>query len=120
MFDEECPSYIAMGLPYEDYWYGDPYKAYFIRKGYEVQRKQENYNMWLQGAYVFKSIMIAISNIHLDGKPHAPNPYLEKPFDLYGTTKIEEQKQAEQDKQKVIDILNKWKTRFDSIPRNGV
>lgn len=54
--DNECPYYISLGMTYYDYWDGDPAMCAAYRKADELKRKRENFNLWLQGAYIYEVI----------------------------------------------------------------
>lgn len=101
------------GMTSDEYWNGNPYLCVAYRKKHKLDIERRNQELWLEGNYIYNAIMIAISNIHLDGKHHKINPYLEKPFDLF--PKTEEQKKDEKEiaRQKVIDTFAAFKKAWD-------
>ena len=49
-------------MSYEEFWYGDPWLAYYYKKAYIERRKAENYRDWLLGAYFYSAIGTALAN----------------------------------------------------------
>ena len=106
-------------MPYDLYWNGNPKAVVTYRKYHELDVKRRNEELWLQGLYNFEAVSTALSNMHFDGKRHKPNTYREKPIELFEKTKEEKARQAEIDRQKVIDSLNRFKARWDARAKNG-
>ena len=44
--DELCPQYMSIGVPYNEYWYGDYTQLAYYRKAFELQRERVNYDAW--------------------------------------------------------------------------
>ena len=107
------PFYITCGMDYELYWNGDPRLVIFYRRAYEMGIEKRNQELWLQGLYNFHAISTALSNIHLDGKNHKPNKYIEKPLDLFEKTEEEKKENVAAAKQTVIDRLNALKAAWE-------
>ena len=89
VFEKLFPFYLSIGMSRDEYWHGparlvcDYYDAYIMR------RDEQNYFLWLNGAYMFAAISTAISNVSLDGKRHKPNEYLKEPFQIRPKTEEE-------------------------------
>lgn len=56
IFDDQCAYYISLGMTYTEYWDGDAMMPRFYRQAEELKRRRENFNAWLQGAYVYEAI----------------------------------------------------------------
>lgn len=108
------PYYLSLGMTYDLYWHGDNTLVCAYDRAQEITNKRRNQELWLQGLYDFHAVSIALSNFHLDGKRHEVNKYLDKPFDIYGKTKSQEEHDAEVARQAIIDNLNRWKEKWDS------
>lgn len=106
------PYYLTYGMTYEQYWFGDPTLVIAYREAHKLSNEQKNQEMWVQGYYVFTAFQTALSNIHLDGKRHTMNQYMESPLELYKPKKTKEQ-EAEEAKQKVIATFNNIKRAWD-------
>lgn len=84
IIEEAFPSYLAMGMTYDEYYRKDHTLVFAYREAYKRKREQKNQDMWLMGAYVYQAIArVAPLLIPFNEHPK-PEPYLEKPFPLYG------------------------------------
>lgn len=95
-------------MTYEQFWYGEPQMASAYRKAHDLLMEERNQQMYMQGAYNFHAITTALSNIHLDGKHHKINQYLDKPFEIRPKTEIEKEIEGEKQKENVISALTRW------------
>ena len=94
--------YIAYGMTYEQYWYGDPWMVRAYAEAYLNRRKIQNENAWILGAYVANAVTVAIANTF--GKKRAD--YLKQPLDLFPKTEAEKQIEIREEKKKLIDWLS--------------
>lgn len=108
------PTYIFYGMSYDLYWNGDPTLVKAYKEAHDLAIEAQNQKLWLQGFYNYSAIATAISNIHLDGKHHKINEYMEKPIDIFAKAENDPKKEAEKAKQKVIDKLNSFKKMWDA------
>lgn len=97
-FREVFPWYMAIGMSYDEFWNQDPYLAVYYREMHEFKRDEENQKQWWQGLYTYIAISTALSNIHLDGKKHKINQYLQEPLRIRPKTEEE----LEADRQRAI------------------
>ena len=97
---------MALGMTYEEYWYGDVFKARAFLKADIERQKRENNTAWLFGAYVFKALSATVGNLFI-GKNDEPNRYPTEPIPL-DAEKIEEKKIQEQEaeKKRLVAYLN--------------
>ncbi len=90
---------ITYGMSVKEFWEDDPNLFWAYRFSYyeKIKKEQEmfNCNAWLQGAYFYEAISIALSNGF--GKGHLKYP--DKPFGL-----MENIEQTEEQKKKQIEI----------------
>jgi len=114
IFEELCPTFIAYGMTYEQYWYGDPWMARAYAQAYLVRRKIENENMWIQGAYIANAVTISIANTF--GKKKVE--YLKKPLDIFPKTEAEINNEIREERRKLITLLNGIKRSADRKKRN--
>ena len=101
--------YMAYGMTYEQFWYGDPWMVRAYSEAYLLKRKIENENMWILGAYVANAVSVAIHN-NFDKKKVK---YLEKPLELFPKTEAEKQAEIREEKRKLIEWLNMMKKASD-------
>lgn len=82
VLQELCPRYMAYGMSYDDYWHGDPEKAIAYRKVFELKQDVKNFDMWLQGKYVYDAICAVSPILRAFSKAKKPVDYLESPYPL--------------------------------------
>ena len=105
IFTELCPMFMAYGMTYEQYWYGDPWMVRAYAQAYLVRRKIENENAWILGAYVANAVTVAIANTF--GKKRTD--YLKQPLDLFPKTESERKAEIRDERKKLIAWLNGMK-----------
>lgn len=109
-----APYYISIGMTHEQYWYGEPFIAKEYHEAHLLQNDQKNQELYLMGHYVFDAIMIALSNVHLDGKKYPMNKYLKQPYDIRPKTETKKEEEKEKARQHMINSLTAWKNAWDS------
>ena len=84
LFDMVFPSYMAMGMSYEEFWRGPSILARYYRKAYEIRRKDEEWGRWRQGAYIYDALLrVAPVMRAAFGKGKVePGKYPEEPWPL--------------------------------------
>ena len=85
-----CEYYMAMGVSFDEFWYGDYCRLKFYEKAYTNRLKKRDYDMWLQGAYVYQALTVALAR-GFGGDKRAEYP--KQPF---GYEKPEEQMSQEE------------------------
>lgn len=83
IFDKAFPHYLAMGMTYSEFYKEDHTLAIAYRKAYELKRKRDNEDMWLQGAYVYEAISRVSPLLIPFNKHPKPEPYLDKPYPIF-------------------------------------
>lgn len=110
-----CPTYIAYGMTYEQYWYGDPWMTRAYAQAYLLKRKIENENAWILGAYMANAFGTVIANAF--GKKKTD--YLEKPLNIFPKTEAEKKAEIREEKRKLITWLSGWKRITDKTKNTG-
>lgn len=103
-----CPTYMQYGMTYEQFWYGDPYMVSAYRDAYILKRRIENENAWIQGAYFFQAMSIALNNAF----SKSPKSYVKQPLDLFPKTKAEQDLEILDAKNKLIEQLSIFQAKF--------
>ena len=62
IFERDCPYYMAIGMTYDQYWYGDVHMARAFYEADRIRQKRMNDEAWLYGAYVCRAIESTICN----------------------------------------------------------
>ena len=98
--DELCAYYMAIGMPWHEFMYGERAAFDDYTLAYEYKRVQENTNLHLQGFYDYIAVSCALSSAFADkGKKGTPYP-------TYPTPITETEKKAE--KQRNIEKTLAW------------
>ena len=113
VFREVFPWYMAIGMSYDEFWNQDPYLAVYYREMHEFKRDEENQKQWWQGLYTYIAISTALSNIHLDGKKHKVNQYLQEPLRIRPKTEEELEADRQRAIRRTVMQLDAFKAAFD-------
>ena len=95
------PYYLAIGMPYELFWLGEPVLAKVYREAHEMRSAQTNQELWVQGQYnlcAFRSVVEALA-MAFGGKGGKPSEYPREPFPI---TEYEQKLQTERNKQRTL------------------
>ena len=77
------PYYLAIGMPYDLFWNGDPTLVRVYREAHELRNEQRNQEMWVQGLYnykAFKTVIEAFSYGMSGGSGSKPSDYPTEPI----------------------------------------
>ena len=92
VFNEVFPTYLAMGMTYEQFWLDDPNLVIAYRKADDIRRKRENTTLWLQGIYVAEALSATVGNMFAKGQKHQ---YPAEPFPI---SKAEHEERQERER----------------------
>ena len=56
LFMSVFPSYMVMGMTYEQFWHGPAWLAKAYRDAYEIKKRNEEWSRWRQGAYFYDAL----------------------------------------------------------------
>lgn len=66
---------MAIGMTYEQYWYGDVHMARAFYKADMIRQKRMNEEAWLHGAYICRALEATVCNaFRKTGSPPAQYP----------------------------------------------
>lgn len=88
-FEKQFPYYLAIGMSYAEYWDGDPSLPRYYREAYQIKQKYDNYNMWLQGLYVYDAFGVVLYNAFRKKNAKTQN-YPDKPYEFEKSSKKKE------------------------------
>lgn len=100
------PYYLAIGMPYELYWFGDPILAKVYREAHDLRSAQKNQELWMQGQYnlrAFRTVIEALSYGISGGKGSKPSDYPREPYPI---TEYEQKMATERNKQRTLQWVN--------------
>ena len=90
---------MAIGMTYEQYWYGDVHMARAFYKADKIRQKRMNDEAWLYGAYVAKALEATICNaFRKSGTP--PLTYPKEP--IGSDVPIEEEEKQEREDREAL------------------
>lgn len=115
--DDLCMYYMSMGVPYDEFWYGDYCSLKYYEAVYMRQRKVRNEEFWMQGIYHYDGVAIALSNAFRD-KGHKAEDYLKEPLPFFPKTEAEEEAEKQKLLRKIKHNLDQFKEAWDASERS--
>ena len=98
LFEEQCPIYMAYGMEYNDFWYGDAYLTKFYRESHKLKVRQKDEELWMQGMYIYEALCDVSPILHAFSKKGTkPLPFSEKPY-LFNSEQFKSEEEKEQEK----------------------
>ena len=73
---------MAIGMTYEQFWYGDANMVIAFRKAEQLKMEALNRNMWLQGMYFYEALCDVSPIFRSFSKAKKPMDYRHEPFEL--------------------------------------
>lgn len=96
----------------EEFWHGDSSLVNAFREADELRQRRMNQESWLQGLYIYNGVAVAITNAF--GKRGSKRQdYPKQPYDIFEKSEEEKKADAEKERRKLIEKLNKWKSAWD-------
>lgn len=77
IFEEVFPYYLAVGMTYEQFWYGSPDLVIPYRRADDIRRRRMNEELWLAGMYTADALASTVGNMFSKQKyayPSEPRP----------------------------------------------
>lgn len=101
---------ITYGMSVKEFWEDNPDLFWAYRFSYYTKEKNNqeamNFQLWLQGAYFFEAVSVALANSFGKGKRLS---YAQKPYNL---TKEDEERDIQQQREA---LKNKIKNRISEV-----
>lgn len=82
LFREVFPHYLAMGMTYDEFWYGDPTLVRDYRRARDIKLRQEEWARHRQGEYFMAALIAIAPVIKPFVKDAKPGNYPEEPWPL--------------------------------------
>lgn len=113
LLDKWCEYYLSIGMSYEEYWNGstDRLKHYF--EANRLRLKQRNYELWLQGAYIYEAVGTVMTNAFAK-KGSSPKGYTKEPYNIFPLTADEKKEKQRQERAKIVSTLNAFMENFNA------
>lgn len=94
---------MAIGMTYEQYWFGDPLMVRDFYKAWKLKQQQINEEAWLHGIYILKALDATVGNA-MRKQGSQVIEYPSKPLELYKQEETKEQKtQREEEEAKFAE-----------------
>ena len=105
----------------EEYWHGDVDLPRFYRKAQEMKRSQKNWELWMQGRYIFDAIICAFNG---DVNKRYETGYLDEPYPISQKEAEERERRLEKAQyEKDIALMKAraeaWNKQFEGVVENG-
>lgn len=97
--------YLAMGMTVQEFYDEDCLLVKYYREAFEIKKQQKNFELWLQGMYVYEALCDVSPIIRAFSKADKPLEYSKEPYAL---TKAE---MKERENQKAQIEMNKMKAK---------
>lgn len=84
VFKQLCPYYMSIGMSYDEFWNGDVSMVEAYRTADELRLRQRNYELWLQGMYMYEALCDASPLFRFTMKSGTikPEPYVKEPYPI--------------------------------------
>lgn len=107
---------MAIGMSYEQYWYGDPLMVRAFYKADKLRRERMDEEAWLNGLYVMKAIDSTICNgFRKSGQD--PAEYPKKPYFVIRAEEEEREKTEKEKEQEALWAMA-WMSSFVQAGKN--
>ena len=107
---------MAIGMTYDEYWYGDPLRVRAYYKADKLRRKRADEDAWLNGLYVWNALNASVGNMfRKDGQ--VPAEYPKEPFTMAEKEK-DVQEMTEEEKAKDAMWAEAWMSSFVQAGKN--
>ena len=94
---------MAIGMTYEQYWYGDPLMVRAFYKAEQLRQQRMNEQAWLIGAYTYRALDSTVGNT-MRKNGAKPSEYPEKPVELVKQEETKAEKEEREDKEEVYAL----------------
>lgn len=98
-------------MSYNEYWHGNPEKLKYYREMDKINQKRKNFELWLQGRYIYEAIICASPATNPLSKAKKCYPYPDSPFPM-SKKEAEEMEEAKRIEQ-YHAMLDKMKAEYD-------
>lgn len=93
----------------DEYWHGSPELVKAYREAFKIRKEERNWEMWLQGWYIYQALLAALS--HLDKK--SKQEYLKEPIELFPPTEKGLEERRQEEAELLEQKLNTFMRRFN-------
>ena len=115
---------MSIGMSYSDYWDGDCLMTKYYRKKYELDRDRKNFELWLEGMYIYEALLDVYPVLNPLSKNKEPIPYRSEPIALTAEKNKENEerekvRKIEDGKRAMMAIMSGINARFEKGVKDG-
>lgn len=102
-------------MSYEEYWRGDAGAVRYHRRAEALRAKRRNFELWLQGLYIYEAIGDMTPVLHAFAKKGAKAlPYPDRPYPLTDDDRADKKREEEEaEALQVREKLKAWAGRVN-------
>lgn len=119
IFERECGYYLHLGMSLEDYWDGDPEIVRWYRDKERQDLEHENWLAWLNGRYIYETMLAVSPAIKAFVKNPRPVPYMQKPHELFKAEGKELEMRKQQEMQQGFATFKAMADRINQNKHKG-
>lgn len=101
---------MAIGMTYEEYWFGDPMMVRAYYKADQLRRERIDEDAWINGLYVLSALEATVGNAFRE-KGQRPVEYPKEPYTL-SKKRQEEKERTEREKEQEAVWAKAWMQSF--------
>lgn len=106
---------MAIGMTYEQYWYGDPLMVRAFYKANKLRREREDEIAWTNGLYVLNALNAAVGNMFRKSGQE-PAEYPKEPFTV--SKRKEKNPKTETESEQEAIWAQAWMSSFVQAGQN--
>ena len=116
MFMKICPSYMAMGMTYEQFWNCNTKVHKAFREAWELKQRHRNTEMWRQGMYIYDAMLrvAPVMRASMSKAKVEPGEYPKEPYPMT------EKEARERDEAQRIARLKRFMERLEEQSKGAI
>lgn len=121
VFYAKFPYYLSIGMTEEQYWDNDSTLVKYYREADELRKERTNYEMWLQGMYIYDTIARLSPILHAFAKKGTTaEPYPDEPYPINEKSRKDmELKQERQNLQRGLQYMQMYMVQSNEHFKEG-
>lgn len=106
---------MAIGMTYDQYWYGDPLMVRAFYKANKLKREMDDETAWTNGLYVLSALNATVGNM-FKKQGQTPFEYPSEPFSA--SNKRERKAKTEEQEEQEATWALAWMSSFVNAGKN--
>ena len=116
IFAKALPYYLSIGMTANEFWNEDVDLAKAYREAYKIKRREDNFDLWLQGRYIYEALCCASPLFRSFGKGKIKaHEYAKRPYDLFEEDrKITEEEEEKAKQERIKEYMRRQMESINS------